>query len=69
VAAVMDSMGHASVQTAMIYQHQGLEQLRTAINGRNRDNRRLQRTHARAVEFCLVKILVKAPEVVQWWKA
>jgi integrase len=38
VAAVMDSMGHANAQTTMIYQHQGLEQLRTAINARNREH-------------------------------
>jgi hypothetical protein len=34
----MDSMGHANAQTTMIYQHQGLEQLRTAINARNREH-------------------------------
>lgn len=38
VAAVMDSMGHANVQTTMIYQHQGLEQIRDAINQRNHEN-------------------------------
>jgi hypothetical protein len=39
VAAVMDAMGHANVQTSMIYQHQGLEQIRGAINLRNKENR------------------------------
>jgi len=43
VAAVMDSMGHANAQTTMIYQHQGLEQLRTAINERNREHARTQK--------------------------
>jgi hypothetical protein len=38
MAAVMDAMGHASVQTTMIYQHQGLEQIRSAINLRNKEN-------------------------------
>jgi len=38
VAAVMDAMGHANVQTTMIYQHQGLEQIRGAINLRNEEN-------------------------------
>ena len=38
VAAVMDTMGHANVQTTMIYQHQGLEQIRGAINLRNKEN-------------------------------
>jgi hypothetical protein len=38
----MDSMGHASAQTTMIYQHQGLEQLRAAINERNDENNREQ---------------------------
>jgi len=33
----MDAMGHANVQTTMIYQHQGLEQIRGAINLRNRE--------------------------------
>jgi len=42
VAAVTDSMGHASAQTTMIYQHQGLEQLRAAINERNNENNREQ---------------------------
>ena len=40
VAAVMDTMGHANVQTTMIYQHQGLEQIRGAINLRNQENQR-----------------------------
>jgi len=31
-------MGHANVQTTMIYQHQGLEQIRGAINLRNKEN-------------------------------
>src|SRR6266478_386605 len=38
LAAVMDTMGHASVQTTMIYQHQGLEQIRSAINLRNKES-------------------------------
>ena len=38
MAAVMDTMGHANVQTTMIYQHQGLEQIRGAINLRNKEN-------------------------------
>ena len=40
----MDTMGHANVQTTMIYQHQGLEQIRGAINLRNKENQ------ARAIE-------------------
>jgi integrase len=51
VAAVMDSMGHANAQTTMIYQHQGLEQLRDAINLRNRDNLKLQRKRIKRAEF------------------
>ncbi|MGZ4838065.1 MAG: tyrosine-type recombinase/integrase [Terriglobales bacterium] len=43
VAAVMDSMGHTDAQTTMIYQHQGLEQLRSAINLRNAENARAQK--------------------------
>ena len=39
MAAVMDTMGHANVQTTMIYQHQGLQQIRGAINLRNEENR------------------------------
>jgi hypothetical protein len=35
---VMDAMGHANVQSTMIYQHQGLEQIRGAINLRNKEN-------------------------------
>jgi hypothetical protein len=38
-AAVMDTMGHANVQTTMIYQHQGLDQIRSAIDLRNKENR------------------------------
>jgi len=38
MAAVMDTMGHANVQSTMIYQHQGLEQIRGAINLRNKEN-------------------------------
>jgi hypothetical protein len=38
MAAVMDTMGHANVLTTMIYQHQGLEQIRSAINLRNKEN-------------------------------
>ena len=38
MAAVMDTMGHANVQTTMIYQHQGLDQIRGAINLRNKEN-------------------------------
>jgi integrase len=38
MAAVMDAMGHANAQTTMIYQHQGLEQIRSAINLRNKEN-------------------------------
>jgi len=38
MAAVMDAMGHANVQTTMMYQHQGLEQIRGAINLRNKEN-------------------------------
>ncbi len=47
VAAVMDSMGHTNAQTTMIYQHQGLEQLRTAINLRNAENLRAQKKQER----------------------
>ncbi|SRR6266567_3745903 len=38
MAAVMDTMGHANVQTTLIYQHQGLDQIRGAINLRNKEN-------------------------------
>jgi integrase len=38
MAAVMDALGHANVQTTMIYQHQGLDQIRSAINLRNKEN-------------------------------
>jgi integrase len=43
LAAVMDSLGHSNAQTTMIYQHQGLEQLREAINERNREHAREQK--------------------------
>lgn len=43
VAAVMDSMGHTNAQTTMIYQHQGLDQLRSAINLRNAERLRAQK--------------------------
>jgi len=43
LAAVMDAMGHASVQTTMIYQHQGLQQIRDAINLRNEENQQFFR--------------------------
>jgi integrase len=46
MAAVMDTMGHANVQTTMIYQHQGLDQIRGAINLRNKENQ----TRATATE-------------------
>jgi integrase len=38
MAAVMETMGHANVQTTMIYQYQGLDQIRSAINLRNKEN-------------------------------
>jgi hypothetical protein len=46
----MDAMGHASVQTTMIYQHQGLEQIRDAINVRNTENKKIQSKAVRATK-------------------
>lgn len=38
LAAVMKVLGHADAQTAMKYQHPGLEQIRRAVEERNREN-------------------------------
>lgn len=37
LAAVMKVLGHADAQTAMKYQHPGLEQVRKAVETRNRE--------------------------------
>ena len=61
VAAVMDAMGHASVQTTMIYQHQGLEHIREAINQRNQENEASQGLPAARPSFG--QMLVKATNI------
>ncbi len=38
LAALMKVLGHADAQTAMKYQHPGLEQIRKAVEERNRGN-------------------------------
>jgi len=38
LAALMKVLGHADAQTAMKYQHPGLEQIRKAIEERNREH-------------------------------
>jgi integrase len=35
LAAVMKALGHSSAQTAMIYQHPGIEAIRQAVDERN----------------------------------
>jgi site-specific recombinase XerC len=62
MAAVMDTMGHANVQTTMIYQHQGLEQIRGAINLRNKENQ--MRIKSCATEE-IFEILVKVSKMIR----
>jgi len=38
LAALMKVLGHADAQTAMKYQHPGLEQIRKAVEERNREH-------------------------------
>jgi integrase len=38
LAALMKALGHADAQTAMKYQHPGLEQIRIAVDERNREH-------------------------------
>ena len=41
LAAVMKTLGHSSTQTTMRYQHPGLDQIRKAVEERNREHRRV----------------------------
>jgi integrase len=41
LAAVMKTLGHANTQTTMRYQHPGLEQIRRAVDERNREHAEL----------------------------
>ena len=43
LAALMKALGHADAQTAMKYQHPGLEQIRIAVDERNREHAELAR--------------------------
>lgn len=45
LAAVMRAMGHSSAQTAMIYQHPGIEAIRKAVDERNLQARTPQTRH------------------------
>lgn len=45
LAAVMRAMGHSSAQTAMIYQHPGIEAIRKAVDERNLQARTSQTRH------------------------
>ena len=45
LAALMKALGHADAQTAMKYQHPGLEQIRIAVDERNREHADLVRFH------------------------
>ena len=38
LAALMKTLGHSDAQTAMRYQHPGLEQIRKAVEERNREH-------------------------------
>jgi len=66
VAAVMDAMGHANVQTTMIYQHQGLEQIRGAINLRNAENQRRARKSSQRTEESFGQNLGQSLESDAW---
>ena len=44
LAAVMKAMGHSSAQTAMIYQHPGLDSIRKAIDQKNLDSAHVTKT-------------------------
>lgn len=46
LAALMKVLGHADAQTAMKYQHPGLEQIRRAVEERNRENAAVAATTA-----------------------
>lgn len=50
LAAVMRAMGHSSAQTAMIYQHPGIEAIRRAVDEKNLQARTSQIRHS-AVPF------------------
>ncbi len=43
LAALMKALGHADAQTAMKYQHPGLESIRMAVDERNREHAKLAR--------------------------
>ena len=43
LAALMKALGHADAQTAMKYQHPGLERIRMAVDERNREHAELAR--------------------------
>jgi integrase len=49
VAAVMKTMGHSDVRMMMHYQHPGLEQVRAAVNSRNKDTHKT--THTEDLTF------------------
>jgi hypothetical protein len=44
-------MGHANAQTTMIYNHQGLEQLRNVIDLRNAESARAEAASKEAYEI------------------
>jgi len=43
LAALMKALGHSDAQTAMKYQHPGLERIRMAVDERNREHAELAR--------------------------
>ncbi|HEY7615545.1 MAG TPA: tyrosine-type recombinase/integrase, partial [Terriglobales bacterium] len=58
LAALMKVLGHADAQTAMKYQHPGLEQIRKAVEERNRE-------HA-ALAACSAESPHKSPHSGEW---
>jgi integrase len=58
LAALMKALGHADAQTAMKYQHPGLEQIRMAVDERNRE-------HAERAGFESPHNSPNSPELVQ----
>jgi integrase len=58
LAALMKALGHADAQTAMKYQHPGLEQIRIAVDERNRE-------HAELASFQSPHNSPHSPELVQ----
>lgn len=58
LAALMKVLGHADAQTAMKYQHPGLEQIRKAVEERNRE-------HA-ALSACSAESPHKSPHSGEW---